>query len=61
MTEVKKMSFDPVHFLATEGPGRSILHNAARESFYSQGDPADSVYFLQSGRAKLTVVSKRGK
>ena len=61
MTEVKKMSFDPVRFLATEGPGRSILHNTAKEVFYSQGGPADSVYYLQSGRAKLTVVSKRGK
>src|ERR1035441_3949005 len=61
MTEVKKMSFDPVRFLATEGPGRSILHNTARQVFYSQGDPADSVYYLQSGRAKLTVVSKKGK
>jgi CRP-like cAMP-binding protein len=61
MTEVKKMSFDPVRFLATEGPGRNILHNTARQVFYSQGGPADSVYYLQSGRAKLTVVSKKGK
>ena len=37
MTEVQKMSFDPVRFLATEGPGRSILHNTAREVFFSQG------------------------
>ena len=61
MTEVKKMSFDPVRFLATEGPGRNILHSTAKEVFYSQGGSADSVYYLQSGRAKLTVVSKRGK
>ena len=61
MTEVKKMSFDPVRFLATEGPGRNILHSTAKEVFYSQGGSADSVYYLQSGRAKLTVVSKKGK
>ena len=32
-----------------------------RAFFFSQGDPADTVYYLQNGRAKLTVVSKRGK
>jgi CRP-like cAMP-binding protein len=61
MTGLTKQPFDPASFLATEGPGRSILHNEARQAFYSQGGLADSVYYLQSGRAKLTVVSKRGK
>jgi CRP-like cAMP-binding protein len=56
-----KNRFDTAVFLASEGPGRSILHNAAKQSFFSQGDSADSVFYLQSGRAKLTVVSKRGK
>jgi CRP-like cAMP-binding protein len=32
-----------------------------RETFFSQGDPTDSVFYLQSGRAKLTVVSQFGK
>ena len=48
-------------FLATEGPGRSILRFTAGQVFFSQGDPADAVYYLQNGRAKLTVISKRGK
>jgi len=61
MTKATKKPFDPVRFLATEGPGRSILHNAPKQSFFSQGDSAGSVFYLQSGRAKLTVVSKRGK
>ena len=56
-----KKQFDTTAFLATEGPGRSILHHTAREAFFSQGDVADSVFYLQNGRAKLTVVSKRGK
>jgi CRP-like cAMP-binding protein len=56
-----KIPFDTAGFLATEGPGRSILHHAAKQSFFSQGSLADSVFYLQSGRAKLTVVSKRGK
>jgi CRP/FNR family cyclic AMP-dependent transcriptional regulator len=61
MAAVTKNHFDTAVFLATEGPGRSVLHNTAKQAFYFQGDPADSVFYLQSGRAKLTVVSKRGK
>jgi len=61
MAAVKKVPFDTAVFLATEGPGRSILHNTSKEAFYSQGGPADAVFYLQSGRAKLSVVSKRGK
>jgi CRP-like cAMP-binding protein len=53
--------FDAAISLAAEGPGRSILRVKARQVFFSQGEPADTVYYLQSGRAKLTVVSKRGK
>jgi CRP/FNR family cyclic AMP-dependent transcriptional regulator len=61
MTAVKKRPFDTTVFLETEGPGRSILHNTSKQAFYSQGGPADSVFYLQNGRAKLTVVSQRGK
>ena len=61
MVAVKKNHFDPAVFLATEGPGRSVLHNTAKQAFFFQGGTADSVFYLQSGRAKLTVVSKRGK
>jgi CRP-like cAMP-binding protein len=32
-----------------------------KETFFSQGDPADTVFYLQTGRAKLTVVSQNGK
>ena len=61
MTLAKKKLFDTAVFLASEGPGRSVLHNTAKQAFFSQGGSADSVFYLQSGRAKLTVVSKRGK
>jgi len=53
--------FDTHTFLATEGPGRSISRHPARQAFFSQGGPADAVFYLQNGRAKLTVISKRGK
>ncbi|MGO9317573.1 MAG: Crp/Fnr family transcriptional regulator [Terracidiphilus sp.] len=61
MAAVKKNPFNPASFLASEGPGRNVLRHTSRQTFFSQGDPADSVFYLQSGRAKLTVVSKRGK
>jgi CRP/FNR family cyclic AMP-dependent transcriptional regulator len=61
MTGPMKKPFDSAGFLATEGPGRNIVRHAPRQAFFSQGGPADSVFYLQSGRAKLTVISKRGK
>ena len=53
--------FDTAIFLATEGKGRKIVRHKVKQAFFSQGSPADSVFYLQTGRAKLTVVSKRGK
>jgi len=54
-------AFDPAEFLAHSGLGRAIVHLKAKRVFFSQGQVADSVFYLQSGRAKLTVVSKKGK
>jgi CRP-like cAMP-binding protein len=54
-------AFDSVAFLATSGLGRKIVKFEPKETFFSQGDPADSVFYLQKGRAKLTVVSHNGK
>ena len=53
--------FDPEVFLAQAGLGRRIIHLKPKEAFYTQGDPADCVFYIQSGRAKLTVISKEGK
>src|SRR3954451_11610346 len=54
-------SFNPAAFLATSGLGRRIVRFEPRENFFSQGQPADSVFYLQKGRAKVTVVSAAGK
>jgi len=54
-------AFDPAEFLAHSGLGRAIVHLKAKHVFFSQGQAADCVFYLQSGRAKLTVVSKKGK
>ena len=55
------MKFDPISYLARAGVGRRIIDLKPNETFFTQGDPADSVFYLQSGRAKLTVVSHEGK
>jgi CRP-like cAMP-binding protein len=54
-------AFDPKIFLAKAGLGRRIVRIKANATFFAQGNPADSVFFIQEGRAKLTVVSKAGK
>ncbi|MGA2219944.1 MAG: Crp/Fnr family transcriptional regulator [Terracidiphilus sp.] len=53
--------FDPIAFLASAGLGRNLVRLRAKQVFFAQGSPADSVFYLQTGRAKLTVVSDRGK
>jgi CRP/FNR family transcriptional regulator, cyclic AMP receptor protein len=61
MVELEQSGFDVTAFLAHAGLGRRIIQFAPKDAFFSQGDPADSVFYLQKGRAKLTVVSPAGK
>jgi CRP/FNR family transcriptional regulator, cyclic AMP receptor protein len=55
------LSFDPNAFLARISDGKSILGYRRKQVIFSQGDPADGVFYLQMGRVKLTVVSNQGK
>src|SRR5271157_532177 len=55
------MAFDSTAFLANAGLGRTIIELKPKQAFFCQGDTADSVYYLQKGRAKITVVSQNGK
>jgi len=61
MVELEKPGFDVAAFLASAGLGRRIIQYAPKDAFFSQGDPADSIFYLQKGRAKVTVVSASGK
>jgi CRP-like cAMP-binding protein len=61
MVEPEKSAFDAQTFLASAGLGRRIVQLAPKETFFSQGDPADSIFYLQKGRAKVTIVSQAGK
>jgi CRP-like cAMP-binding protein len=57
----KKRDFDPAAFLANAGLGRKIVHLGNKERAFSQGDPAATVFYIQSGRIKLSVIAKTGK
>ena len=61
MIERKKPVFDTAAFLVGTGLGRRIIQLAPKETFFSQGDRADAVFYLQRGRARVTVVSDAGK
>ena len=56
-----KRPFDPKAFLAKVDGGRTICDYRRGQIVYRQGDPADSVFFIQSGKVKKTVVSEQGK
>lgn len=53
--------FDVDEFLANAGPGRRIVQLKRAEAFFSQGDPADCVFYLQKGRVKISIASGAGK
>jgi CRP/FNR family cyclic AMP-dependent transcriptional regulator len=57
----KVAKFESATFLANAGLGRKIVELKPKETFFCQGDTADSVFYLQKGRARVTVVSQRGK
>jgi CRP-like cAMP-binding protein len=56
-----KNEFDPKAFLARLGAGKTILNIKKNQHVFEQGDVADTVFFIQTGRVKLTVVSEQGK
>ena len=61
MTNGRIAKFDTGAFLANAGLGRRIVEVKPKGTFFCQGDRADSVFYLQRGRARLTVVSQGGR
>jgi len=57
----KSREFDPEALLATIGEGRRAVFFAKKQTIFAQGGPADAVFYLQTGKVKLAVVSKTGK
>jgi CRP/FNR family transcriptional regulator, cyclic AMP receptor protein len=61
MATKQTLLFDPKVFLGKIGDGKSTQEYRDNESIFAQGDAADAVFYIQNGKVKLTVVSKRGK
>ena len=59
--ERKPPPFDPSLFLARVGAGKTRLELRRRQIVFSQGDPADAVFYIEKGRIELRVVSQQGK
>jgi CRP/FNR family cyclic AMP-dependent transcriptional regulator len=57
----RKRPFNVETFLATVDGGRSVSNYRKNQTVFSQGDPADSVFYIQEGKVKISVVSERGK
>ncbi len=58
---MRSMNFDRAAFLEQAGLGRTLVHLRPKQVFFSQGSSADSIFYLQAGRARLTVVSPEGR
>jgi CRP/FNR family cyclic AMP-dependent transcriptional regulator len=61
LTSFNRNTFDSAAFLSSAGFGRQIIELKPKQTFFCQGDAADSVFYLRKGRARLTVVSEKGK
>jgi CRP/FNR family cyclic AMP-dependent transcriptional regulator len=61
MKRKARSAFDPKMFLAKVGTGRTLGDYKKNQRIFSQGDPADAIFYIQTGKVKLWVVSKQGK
>jgi CRP-like cAMP-binding protein len=61
MVSKRKPLFDPQVFLSKVNGGRAISDFRKGQIVYTQGEPADSVFYIQSGKVRATVVSEQGK
>ena len=57
----RRQSFNSTSFLAKVGEGRSIRKYRKGQVVFSQGDPADAVFYIHDGKVKKTIVSEQGK
>jgi CRP/FNR family transcriptional regulator, cyclic AMP receptor protein len=57
----RRGSFNPKSFLAKIGEGRSIGTYRKDQIVFSQGDSADAVFYLQNGKAKVTVLRSKAR
>ena len=61
MAKSARNEFDPQAFLAKVGDGKTVLTFHKNQTVFSQGDAADTVFYIQKGRVKVVVLSEQGK
>jgi CRP-like cAMP-binding protein len=61
MKRKQKLPFDPKTFLAKVNGGRTISDYRKNQIVYGQGSPANSVFYIQKGKVKVTILSELGK
>src|SRR5215831_5624971 len=61
MTKKAKSKFDPVVFLTAVDCGRTVSHYRKDDVIFSQGAPADAVFYIQKGKVKVAVASEQGR
>ncbi len=61
MTPKETPFVDPKIFLSNVAEGRTTADYQKNQVVFSQGDPADAIFYVQKGKIKITVVSRRGK
>jgi CRP/FNR family transcriptional regulator, cyclic AMP receptor protein len=61
MGKPAKIAFNAQDFLGNVGAGKQILEFKKNDNVFTQGDVADTVFYIQSGKVKLTVISKQDK
>ncbi|MCC2643256.1 MAG: Crp/Fnr family transcriptional regulator [Nitrospira sp.] len=61
MARKPRTTFSSQSFLTTTGPGKKLLSYLPKQRVFSQGDPADFVFYIQKGTVKLSVLSPQGK
>src|ERR1041384_1675274 len=56
-----RKKFDPLEYLTSAGPGRTLVRFAKKSHIFEQGDPGHTLFYIQKGRVRLTTVSSSGK
>src|ERR1700683_659575 len=61
ITAKKRLAFNPHNFLSSVGKGREMVSFQKKNTIFAQGDTTDGLFFIQSGKVRLSVVSEAGK
>ena len=61
MGKTAKNGFNPRAFLAKVGDGKTMSKYRKDQTIFTQGDIADTIYYIQKGKVKIVVVSDQGK